>query len=361
MKQRKIQIILLIFIVLTSCTQRQDKEVVTTTIPEKPKPTFQADTTVYCQDKYYNLAFQEINQMLEDKIPMNFKRASFLIEWAYLKGNLDYDVFCKQISAIAKDLKQFIADKKVGVYKTAGNYALYEYFTKPHSMNNYKPFVYDFEDFYGEKDYQNVFVTKLLRTHTGQCRSMPMLYKILAEEIGAESYLALAPNHLYIKHLDEQNKWVNVELTNGHFSSDAWMISSSGMSAEAIQSGIYMKDLTMKESIAFCMTELAMAYKEQYGHTEFSLLCCKTAIKYHKNSVNAILHKHITLKNLGLAYKKKYGNKPNEKMKAYQKEWLATHYQLNELGHREVTKEQYAQWAKEMDTEKEKRQTQAKN
>jgi hypothetical protein len=36
MKQRKIQIILLIFIVLTSCTQKQDKEVVTTTIPEKP-------------------------------------------------------------------------------------------------------------------------------------------------------------------------------------------------------------------------------------------------------------------------------------------------------------------------------------
>jgi hypothetical protein len=52
---------------------------------------------------------------------MDFKRASFLIEWAYLKGNLDYSEFCKQISAIAKDLKQFITDKKVGVYKTASN------------------------------------------------------------------------------------------------------------------------------------------------------------------------------------------------------------------------------------------------
>jgi hypothetical protein len=77
--------------------------------------------------------------MLEDKIPMDFKRASFLIEWAYLKGNLDYEVFCKDISKISKDLKQFIVDKKVGVYKTAGNYALYEYFTKPHKMNSYKP------------------------------------------------------------------------------------------------------------------------------------------------------------------------------------------------------------------------------
>lgn len=354
-------IILLVFIFLTSCIQQQDEKVVTLPINEVPKPIFQIDTTVYCQDKYYNLAFNEINQMLEDKIPLDFKRASFLVEWAYLKGNLDYADFCKQIATISKGLKQFITDKKVGIYKTSGNYALYEYFTKPHPMNNYKPFVYDFDDFYGEKDYKNIFVTKLLKTHTGQCRSMPMLYKILAEEIGAESYLALAPNHLYIKHLDEQNKWVNVELTNGHFSSDAWMISSSGMSAEAIQSGIYMKDLTLKESIAFCLTELDLAYKQQNGHTEFSLLCCNTVIKYHKNSLDAILHKNITLKNMGLAYKKKYGNKPNAKMKEYHKEWLTTHYQLNELGHREVTKEQYAKWAKEMETEKIRRQNQPNN
>ena len=91
------------------------------------------------------------------------------------------------------------------------------------------------------------------------------------------------------------------------------------------------------------------------------MLCSEASIKHHKNSVNAILHKHIALKNIGFAYKKKYGNKPNAKMQKYQKEWLATHHQLNELGHREISKEQYAQCAKEMESEKSKRQLQAKN
>jgi hypothetical protein len=357
----KIYTILLIIITFISCNQQQDEKATSVNLHESAQASFQADTTIYCQDKYYNLAFQEINQMLENKIPINFKRAAFLIEWAYLQGNLDYSVFCKDIAKIAEDLKQFIKDKQLEQYKTAGNYALFEFFTKPHPMNNYKPFSYDFEDFYGGKDYTNVFVTKLLRTHKGQCRSMPILYKILAEEIKAESYLALGPNHLYIKHIDKQNKWVNIELTNEHFSSDSWMISSSGISAEAIQSGIYMKDLTLKESIAFCMTELSLAYTKQYGYTEFSLFCCNASIKHHKNSVNAILHKNITLKSMGLAYKKKHGNKPDEKVKKYYDEWLATHYQLNELGHREVTKEQYAQWTKEMESERIRRQKQSNN
>lgn len=322
----------------------------------------------------YENSYKQFQTILHTKSNKSFRKAVFIVENAFFDNTFIESRFDKEIKEFVTLCKGFHQANPISNYtqKDKSTVALWGAVFKimtdtviillPNNEKAYHlPFVYDFDDFYGDKDYQNIFVTKLLRTHTGQCRSMPMLYKILAEEIGAESYLALAPNHLYIKHLDEQNKWVNVELTNGHFSSDAWMISSSGMSAEAIQSGIYMKDLTMKESIAFCMTELAMAYKEQYGHTEFSLLCCEASIKHHKNSVSAILHKHITLKNMGLAYKKKYGNKPNEKMKAYQKEWLATHYQLNELGHREVSKEQYAQWAKEMDTEKEKRQTQAKN
>ncbi len=354
MKQRKIQIILLIFIVLTSCTQQQDEKVTTTTIAEKPKPTFQADTIVYCQDKYYNLAFQEINQMLEDKIPMDFKRASFLIEWAYLKGNLDYDVFCQDIARIAKDLKTFIKAKGVEQYKTSGNYALFEFFTKPHPMNQYKPFRYDFDDFYGKKDYQNVFVSKLLRTHIGQCRSMPMLYKILAEEIGAESFLALGTNHLYIKHLDEQGKWVNIELTNGHFSSDSWMISSMDISAESIKKGVYMKDLTMRESIAFCMEELGYAYYRQYDYDNFSVLSCDTALKHFPNLMTALMHKSNTIRHFGLTYLKKYGKKKSLYIESNYKTFKELEVRMEELGFREMSQDKYEAWVRSMEEERAK-------
>jgi len=115
---------------------------------------FQADTIQVIDDEYYNLAFQEIKQMLEGEIPTDFKRAVFLVEWAYLNGNLDYGIFSGKISRISKALNQFIQEKGVGRYKTSGNYALFEFFTKPHKMNNYR----------------HVFVSKLMETHKGQCR-----------------------------------------------------------------------------------------------------------------------------------------------------------------------------------------------
>ena len=154
------------------------------------------------QDTYYNQAYNEILDMLEGKRPYDFKRAVFLVEWAYLHEELNYEQYCTAIAQHASNLKKFIRNKGVEQYRTAGNYALFEFFTQPNFMNGGMVYSYDFDDFSGEKDLTKVFVTKLMRTNTGQCSSLPTFYKILAEEIGAEAYLALAPMHMYIKHLD---------------------------------------------------------------------------------------------------------------------------------------------------------------
>lgn len=37
-----------------------------------------------------------------------------------------------------------------------------------------------------------------MKTHTGQCTSLSIYYKILANELGTEAYIALAPNHMYV-------------------------------------------------------------------------------------------------------------------------------------------------------------------
>lgn len=56
-----------------------------------------------------------------------------------------------------------------------------------------------------------------MRTHTGQCRSLPMYFKVLAESLGAEAYIAYAPAHVFIRYRNEDKmypeEWVNVELT----------------------------------------------------------------------------------------------------------------------------------------------------
>jgi hypothetical protein len=318
----------------------------------------QTDTTTYCKDPYFNSAYKELLSMLEGKTKPNYKRSAFLVEWAYNQGNLDYVTFCNQISSIAIDLKAFIKERGVEKYKTSGNFAIFEFFTKPYKMNNYKPFTYNFDDFYGKKDLNNVYVHRLLKTHKGQCRSMPMLYKILSDEIGAESYLALGPNHMYIKHLDEQGKWVNIELTNGHFSSDAWMISSMDISAEAIKKGVYMKELTTQESIAHCLDDLGEAYDKKYGYSDFQLLCCDKTLKYFPSSISSLMWKYNVMRSQGLAYIAKHGKKPTE--------WLVNHHtrfkevanKIELLGYRDMTPEKYKAWLDDMAKEKAKLITQ---
>jgi hypothetical protein len=349
---------LLFFSFLLSCQTEKKAEV--TDVPQvttQPQ-TITADTTTYCKDTYFNSAYKEIHAMLEGKSKPDFKRSAFLIEWAYNQGKLDYTVFCGQIANIAFDLKTFIKERGVEKYKTSGNFALFEYFTKPHKMNNNKPYSYNFDDFYGKKNMNSVFVSGLLQTHKGQCRSMPMLYKILSEEIGAESYLAMGPNHMYIKHLDEQGKWVNIELTNGHFSSDAWMISSLEISAEAIKKGVFMKELTIQESISRCLEDLGTVYSRKYDYDDFTLKCYDETLKYYPTSITALMGKYNVLRTQGLAYMKKNGKGRTQWLVNLHDRFKEVSDKIDFLGYRDMTPEAYRQWIDDMAKEKAKLQAQ---
>jgi hypothetical protein len=165
----------------------------------------------------YNQAYSEQLKMLDGKVPIDFKYAVFLTENAYYKGQLNYKIFCDEITNTGFQLNNLIAQRGLENYKTATNWAVFTFMTDSLPINNFKPCTYDFDDFMGEKDWTKMFVTKLIKTKSGNCHSLPYYYKILCEEIGGKAFLALAPNHVYIKHIDENGQWVNVELTNGGF------------------------------------------------------------------------------------------------------------------------------------------------
>lgn len=308
---------------------------------------------VFVDDVYFKQAYSEFERMLDGRDSLNFKRAVFLVEWAYLEGNLDYNKFCSDIDSISSVLKGFIQVNKLNRYKTAGNFALFEYFTKSNPLNGHKPFKYDFEDFTGETDFRKTFVTKLMETHTGQCRSLPVFYKILSEELGAESFLALAPNHLYIKHIDEYDRWVNIELTNGHFSTDAWMISSMNISAEAIKNKVYLDALNMKESIALLLTDLASAYGKKYGYDYFTLACTEKVMQHFPHYITALFVKFNTLQIIGFKYIDKYGQTPSYFAEQNYKVFKDTQKQIENLGYREITRENYEEWVRVVEKERE--------
>jgi hypothetical protein len=109
-----------------------------------------------------------------------------------------------------------------------------------------------------------MFVTKLLRTNSGQCHSLPLLYKMLADQLGVKTYISMAPNHTYIQVLDDRGELYSYETTTHRFVTDSYYMSTGYVKASALKSRSYLDTLTMKEVLASqlliwaCATSIAM-------------------------------------------------------------------------------------------------------
>lgn len=302
----------------------------------------------------YNSTFVELKAMLDGTKESDFKKAVFLVENSYLNSSLDYNSFCKTIDSYKKLCEQVINSRKVDYVesdykKFAVQAAIFSVMTDsiPIQLQDdkivyTKPFEYDFEDFAGSKNWTSMFVSKLLLTHKGNCHSLPYLHKIITEELGEESFLAYAPNHIYIKQHCKAYGWYNVELSSGMFPIDAWLMASGYIHLTAIQNGIYMSKLNQKESIASCMLDLAQGYQRKYGieNGEFILTACETVLKYYPNFINALLYQAETKMTL-----LKYDT--NISKDETQKELLKIqdiYTKIHDLGYRKMPDEMYLDW-----------------
>lgn len=304
--------------------------------------------------KLYQEAFIEQHQMLKGEQEISFKRAVFITENAYHNGTLSYDEFMADISASATKMNSLIKSKGLSNYKTAGNWAAFVYMNDSSAINNYQPCTYDFDDFMGDKDWTKMFTTKLMKTKSGNCHSLPYYYKILCEEVGAKAHLTLAPNHVYIKHIDENGQWVNLELTNGGFPRDQWIIRQMAISVEAIKSEAYMKPLSQKESIALTMFDLANSYEFQFGVDSFFLSVVDTALLYFPNCIPLLMSKANYYAYTGMAEEKKAV--PNlATLQEIDKQYQLIYTQINELGYKDMPAELYEEWVQSVENEKQKR------
>ena len=252
------------------------------------------------QSSLYNAAFLEISDMLDGKQPLSIKRAVFLAEWAYLDGKLNYDEFCKTIDNAADFVKRFVIANQMEKYKTAKNMALIEYFFRPYSGNGHKPFTYNFSDIEGTEDFTQQFVSKVMQTHEGQCRSLPMYYRVLAEAVDAEAHIAYAPQHVFIRYLDEDNlfpeDWVNIELTSQQLTPEFWIKENFGISEKAIENKVYLYPLTAKETVASQLADLAFGYWRKYKvYDDFTYLAVNKSLEYFPQHPNALLIKGKSL------------------------------------------------------------------
>lgn len=120
-------------------------------------------------------------------------------------------------------------------------------------------------------------MSKLLRTGTGQCMSLPMLYYLYAKTFGAEVNIAFAPQHTYITFKDDLGDWQNIELTGRMFIATDFHWQSGFINAQQVQSGIYLRPSTEKETIAELLTTLALTYVKTIGSDDRLLQMATTA------------------------------------------------------------------------------------
>jgi hypothetical protein len=317
--------------------------------------------------KGYELAYHQINDMLNGARKLSFKQAVLIVENAYLEYNLDTTVVINRINYFKKWCEAFKALNSLNYNqsdkeKVALWGAIFKVMTDTviidlkRDVAVHMPFIYDFNDFFGEEDWTNMFVSKLLETGSGNCHSLPYLYKIVAEDLGTTANLALAPNHIYIKHRSLKTGMYNTELTSGAFPIDAWIMASGYIHLEAIQNGVYMKALDDKESIVLCLIDLAEGYKRKTNGTdlEFILKCCESALQYFPDYINALILKAETLKSQYDAISKD-SSKKNEANRIFI-EMQNLYVHIHELGYRQMPKEMYLKWLVELKTEKEKYQ-----
>jgi hypothetical protein len=304
----------------------------------------------------------------------SFKKAIFEVENAYFYDELGYGKFDEKIQNIVNLCKvfkyfnpiQYTQKDKENVTNWGSVFKVLTDTVQTILPNGEKayhlPFSYDFEDYFGEQDWTKTFVTKLLVTKKGNCRSLPYLYKILCEELGVTAHLALAPNHVYIKHKSEKTGWYNTELTSATFPIDAWLMASGYIHLSAIQNGVYMKALTDKECIALCLVDLAEGYKRKtdYKDTDFILKCCDTALQHFPNCVNALLLKVETLKHIFENKNPENAVEANEnpRIDAKREQQLLEiqdlYLKIHDLGYRPMPQEMYFEWLLDLKKEKNK-------
>lgn len=318
---------------------------------------------------YYD-AFSQLNSF--DTENYSISDVVFLIENAFYENSKDFQKLKDKISQTAGLLKNKMNELGYDQESnTAKNMMLFQYFTENMKLGNeiHKPFQYDFEDFYGTKDYSKMFVSKLMDTGTGQCHSMPLLYLMLAEQIGADAALSFSPNHSYIRFVDKNGHTQNIELTNGMFTTNSFILESGFVKSEALQNKIYMQNLSRKELLSQMYVDLAGGYIHKYGYDKFVKEVMGKALQLYPNNVNALMHK------ANYHYNKFEYTAKQLEIDPYDSESLQeiTNYpfavdllmqanlqskKLREIGYEQMSPEDYIKWITSVNSEKNKKDNQ---
>ena len=251
------------------------------------------------QTKSYSDAFNNLKDMLTGKKPLSVKNAYYEVENAYGDIFLTKTEYSEQITKSSNFIKRWLNENHYDLKNNiALNYGIQKFMTdtltinnkKNKEMPNAKPithlgFYYDFEDFKADKDFRNYHATKAFATGNGQCHTLPIVYLILAESLGAKCYLSFAPIHSFIKYPDSKGNIHNFEVTNNWQITDQWYKEFFNIKSLAVKKGIYLNSYDKQQIVACAMLDLAGSYNRKFGVADGKFInqCVDFAMNYFQN------------------------------------------------------------------------------
>jgi hypothetical protein len=320
--------------------------------------------------KYYRDAYQQLLQLNPDSFSIT--RAVFIVENAFLENKYAFKELQDRLQQEAAYIRlRMKADKM----DTANNAALHYYIqkrfhtgiqykdTRSQALTTINPFRYDFEDYLGKKDHRQLFVTKLLLSGKGQCHSIPLAYLMLAEQLGAQAWLSLAPQHSFIRFRDARGRLLNYETSSGKLVSNYWLQQSGFITTTALKNKIYLDTLSARQLYAQCLADLLGGYIWKFSYDDFAASIHARIIELDPHNMAAL----ITDANLKVFLFREevlaVGKPPVSELprfpdayKAYQDMHEAI-ARVESMGHQDMPAEAYQKWLKSIEQEKTRQQS----
>lgn len=304
----------------------------------------------------YEEAAAEITAMMEGRKPLDLKRAVFLSENPFYFNRLNYTGFSREILAVADECRAWADARPQTPRPQALLEGLMAYMRDTARVQAEgrewlrPPMSYDFNDFRGDRDRKNYFVTKLMLTRKGQCHSMPLFFLLVARELDLPAWLAYAPDHSFIRLKDHTGRWLNLELTHVSFVSNQFLLSSGLVKRDALLSKTYLDTVSHRETAANCLIDLAGSYEWQLGPTDFTERCADRVLsQFPQNLYAHMLKANAERARFLKAAERKGWPKPEELDKhpdllTLRQRFIKRRDHIQAMGYESMTDEQYTSW-----------------
>jgi hypothetical protein len=321
--------------------------------------------------KHYRQAYDELCHLNPDSFSLT--RATYAVENAYFDGKLPYDRYMGAIQMRADEVRKLLKREQLSTKNNlALNYGIQRLYQKPITyydsrrkrMVTIKPFKYDLYDFDGKKDYTKLLTAKLLSTDSGQCLSMPKVYLMIAEQLGAKAWLSLSPQHSFIKFSDGQGRMLNFETTNGNLVSSSFLAQCGYITSQAVKNRAYLDTLSQRRLYAVTLFDLLWGYLNKFEYDDFAETVKNKILQLDSNNLpclmlDANVKWRIALNKIRAAGKPKPADLPKypEAYKAFLTASAASD-RVDNLGYQDMPPDAYQQWLQSIEKEKKKQSAQ---